>query len=171
MKMRAILPMAVLSVGLATMTLAKPQTGVQPAQPVSARLKLRPELARLRAEIELLEIEHEAKRSHLLESLKEVGKIASNSGQSALVDVAILEQLKALAMSGAEDSLAKLQKLQTPEGETSMRKEIEKGVKDEVKGTLADIDRLKRDFVKRTTELNMRRLDLAEVEKRYSAAK
>jgi hypothetical protein len=67
--------------------------------------------------------------------------------------------------------LQELEKMRTPEGAKSLRSEVEKGVKDVVKSAHADIELRKKQFLTRTTDLNIKRFELAEVEKPYNEAK
>ena len=170
MKLRGVLVIGAFGLAFATMTLALQPAAGQRATPSREKSKLRAELATLRAEVELLELEHEADRPVLSEMIKEARQFDSELGKSALVDAGLMEKMRATALSSAGDASEKLQKMQTPEGEKSARSEIEKTVNGVVQGAKADIERRKKEFLKRTTELNLKRLELADAEKRYNGA-
>jgi hypothetical protein len=149
---------AVLVAGVATLT-----RGQEKARPAADRAKLRSQVVRLRVAVELLELKHDADRAALSEALKGLRQW----------------RLRSTFDSGL-DSAAATFGFMGNEAERAMKKAAEEGkdLQGAFKGVAAtygkkmaaDIERLEEGFTKRATELNERRLELADAEKAYKAA-
>jgi len=158
MSKRSVLAIAMLAgLGMAaTITLAQPAPGDR--LPPREKRTLRAELAKLRAEVELLQLEHESDVDFLKKLMEEM----KNSEA--------MESVKGSAKSRLAEFGASLGK-----------KVDDKDLQDFDKTFAADeltakairpfFDSLKKDFVKKTAELNEKRLDLADLETRYTTAK
>lgn len=168
MKMRAMLAMVIM-VGLtaATMTWGQATT---PASGGGSGLSLekgkqRTQVARLRAEVELLQIEHDVDAEHIKETMTALKNL---DGMAALQGPA-MEQIKALRsgtkgqapVPGADSPLAALQ----PEDFGSKLDEAT------VKVTRPYLDLKKKEFLQKAAALQDKKLELAELEKQYNAAR
>jgi hypothetical protein len=108
---------------------------------------LRKKIINLRAEVELLQLEHDADRSTLLDALKAVGQAEIMSGMfqpgSTLVGAAENDNLPTLKIVTDRKALEAMQ---------------------------AYIDRKKKAFLQQAMELNEKKIGLEYIEKRYSKA-
>lgn len=175
MRIRVVITVVVLGLAVVTMTLARQQTGNAPKhnqeqrnekpQPgLGAAAALRAQVAKLRAEVELLELEHEVDRAHLLDLLKE--QRHSDSERAAKVREEV-GNLKTMAVS-----IGKLDEFQKEFGdEKTLQSQVEKEMKEQAERGRADSDRKKKAFVSQATELNEKRLALAELEKQLANVK
>jgi hypothetical protein len=173
MRIRVVLAGVVLGLAVVTLTLAQQQTSDAPrqdkrkpngtAQPgVGAVAALRTQVAQLRAEVELLELEHEADKALLFDLLKELGRVDSPAqARDELNKVTI-----ALANTGYLDEITK-----KSGDEKAMRSRLEKDLKDLVETHRADSNRMKKAFVLQATELNEKKFALAELEKQLANVK
>jgi homoserine dehydrogenase len=160
MRMRIISVAVVLGLGIVGSTLAR-QIGEQPKAQASERAKLRAQVVKLRVDIELLEFEHDAARAEILEITKSIRALESEGVQ---------EQMKQLAFSQltlTADSET-LKNMSGKENEKKMEDAFKSTFKDEVVNTKVSRDRNRNDYAKQAAELAEKRLELAEIEKRYS---
>ncbi len=168
MKKRAIAGAIVLGLGIVTLALAQQGTGLGSSRPASAgdpmpgshykprddRPELHARVARLRAEVEVLQLEHDLKKELLSIGLKERAEGLESKGS--------LQVARDYMRIGAE-LVGK-----GSEFESAMQErgdEIWKAVA-KAAGTpsAAEIDHLKQDFLRLTTELNRKKIDLVELE-------
>jgi hypothetical protein len=165
MRKRIISAAVVLGLGMVGIALAQ-QAGQQPKDHVSEREKLRAQVAKLRAEVELLDLEHQADKAVVVSVLKEERDSESESGR---VDKA-REAVSEATMMAA--SLGKLEEFKKEFGdEKAMQASAEKELKEKAESNRAEGQLKKQVFVRRATELAEKRLELAEVEKQYNEAK
>ncbi len=177
MRMRIISAVAVLGLGIVGISLAQP--------PGEGRgnegAKLRSQVARLRAEVELLELEHAVDIDivkKLMTDVKNLDMMTASKG-------AIKEQLEALAKGPMKERVeaAKRQMEKFKEEGLSLPRFLTGGIVDQdleeqlgldeatAKVSRPILQRLEKEFVQKTAELNEKRLELAEVEKRYNETK
>jgi hypothetical protein len=171
--MRQLVPALVLGTVLVTVALARQQL-VDPAKHNQARSVepardqhdtasgLRAQVAELRAEVELMELEHEADKAVLLETLKEDRRLESDDYREGKVD----QTIKKIAEFGGLGELM---------GKTGDYKAAVRTVDDEFKKAIdkdrGRIRRWKQAFVNQAINLNEKKLALAELEKDLLKAK
>jgi hypothetical protein len=165
MRKRIIPAAVVLGLGIVGIALAQ-QAGQQPENREDVRAKQRAQVARLRAEVELLELEHEADRAALSDELqneRKAERIADDDGKVREI---------ASEMRLAASSVGKLKDFEKEVGDG---KTAEAKVQEELRQAVATArsknGRRKREFVLRTAELNEKRLELADAEKRFTEVK
>jgi hypothetical protein len=182
MRMRIITAAVVVGLGLVGITLAQ-ESGKPTKLQTSDKANLRAQVAKLRAEIELLQLEHEVDRDSLKElmvDLKridtlEAGKGAMKAEMEAFLKGPMKEQVEALKKQ-MESLKTTLNKAEMPAAAAALpdfEKEINNMLgDDEAAARVARpvVERLKKEFIQKATRLNEKRLELAEVEKRYNEA-
>jgi hypothetical protein len=173
MKRRVIAGAIILGLGAVTFALAQqmsqqPKAGgshYKPRDPAATgfpadRGELHRRVARLRAEIEVLQLEHDLMKERLTPFLKETAD-APDAGRSRQVARDWMRIGAELVGKG-------------PEFESAMQEkgdEIWKAVaKAAGNPSPAEIDQLKQDFLRITTELNRRKIDLVELEVHLDAS-
>jgi hypothetical protein len=174
MKKRVIAGAIILGLGVVTLALAQQGTGPASSWPASAGDPMpgshykprddRPEfyarVARLRAEVELLQLEHDLKKELLSTGLKERAEGLESKG-SLQVARDYMRIGAELVGKGSEFEVAMQEK-----GD-----EIWKAVAKAARTpSTAEIDQLKQDFLRITTELNRRKIDLVELEVHLDAS-
>jgi hypothetical protein len=171
MRKRVMTAAVVLGLAVAGITLAQ-QTSHPPKDGASEAKKLRERVVKLRVEIDLLELDHEALRAELFQIVKEIHELESDGSQ---------EQLKSLAraglmLGGGAEAIAKVLGTDGVDGAT---KKVQDAVdtaaketfKEEVAKTRASRDRKRSDYARQAAQLAEKRLDLVEAERRYEAAR
>jgi hypothetical protein len=162
-------------------TLAQ-QSGEQARRQAVDRTKLRAESAKLRAEVEVLQLEHDADADilkKLMVDLKNLDGIEAAKGPfkeqvEALLKGPLKEQAEAL--KGQIEALKAAMNGQMPAGLGGLpgpQKELEKEFllnEELAKLGRPILERLKKEFIQKAAELHEKRLELADVEKRYNAA-
>jgi hypothetical protein len=188
-----------LTCGLAAvLALAAPTARAQPpggGEEKSARQKLRDRLIDLRAEVEVLQLEHDADRADLRASLKTVRKLQREGVEGLNKDVVkaikeTVEMFQTARNIASDDDLARLlkrleQQAKAQNGVSALDRYIrEKGLKNVdpnevgrlmVEGELAvrvekglkEVDRKKARFAETTRQLQAKKLDLEDAEQRY----
>jgi hypothetical protein len=120
----------------------------------------------LRSEIELLEVEHEAERMYLIDSIKKLRSDDSPASRDAKQREALgqLQQLTAMAAINANpEGLAEFKKKFGDDG--AVKAAFAKEFNDELEQARLEIARTKRRFVAQSLELNIKRMQLADLEK------
>jgi len=176
MRIRVVVAVFALSLAVAAVALARQQTGTPAKQNQEERDSkaqagpqaapaLRSRVAKLRAEVELLEIEHEVDRTLLFEALKSQGL-----NPAAKLTAEGMEQVTQLTMIAAR--MGKLAELKEKFGDDkAIQSQIEKEARELAESDRIANERKKKAFVSQTTELNERRLALAELEKQLVNAR
>ena len=185
---------------LAALTLILRATPAQEApkpRPRPADSKaLRDRVIRLRAEVDLLQVEHDAVRDALRKALTEWGEVgradkAEGEVRSALLQVqeAFRQHSEFLPNAGAD--LDKFLKETPPDPKISVKdledlkvavkggrgseeavgRLVRAGVKEIEDKQLAALDRKRKEFIERARALNEKKLDLGEAEKQYNEAR
>lgn len=164
MRMLSAAAVTAVGLGLVGITLAQPSGGQTRDQ--DDKVTLRGQVARLRAEVELLQTEHDVDRDLLKKLMHDVKNL------EGLASVKASEELKSMPAQAPPEVLQGL-----PFGE-AVAKRLQEDAKAEdavmdatAKLTRTLLDRLKKEFVKKTVDLNEKRLELAEVEKAYNKAR
>lgn len=189
--MRIISAAFVLGLGIVGITLAQ-QTGERPKDQAGEKGKLRAQVVKLRLEIELLELDHDAERDNFLACLKRVKQTEFlGNGQPGPAGTLGLGMLGMRAFVGeaelgirafmgdpeagrAIEELAKEMARADEKGEdagAAERNMVERALEKQDDGVRVYLDRKKKDYARQAAELAEKRLDLAEVEKRYNEAK
>ncbi len=186
--------------GLGALTIGRAQQAEPKVEKdVSGKQALRERLITLRTEVEILQIEHDADRADLIESvtnlrtyLRRIPSDDERFGRAKLLkemadeyreksDEEKRSWLRMFSrMASSQPELAKknlgltaldeesLAKLLTPEGlEKAMKKEKAEDAADETR-LRQTIDQKRKNFAHQTRELNEKKLDLEDLEKRYS---
>jgi hypothetical protein len=178
MRMRIIAAVTVVGLGIVGITLAQ-QSGEDSRKDKS---KLRAQLARLRAEVEVLQVEHDADSDILKKLMTDVRNVDCIEA----VKGPIKEQMEAL-LKGPMKEQTEILKGQiealkapintqlpgVPGASIPLQEELNKMFTvDEAMAKVGRplLARLKKEFVQNATEMNEKRLELAEVEKRYNQA-
>jgi hypothetical protein len=172
MRTRIAMAAFLLALGFASITAARQGAdGARPQVPADSKAALRPKLARLRAEVELLQIEHEVEVAILKDLIKdlkglEMLKNAENSREGAILVGELRKQGEGLqpVFPALPAGFAEQFKKQA-EG-----REKAKALVDEATLRFARIayDDLKKGFIERSTALNERQLELLDLEQRMS---
>jgi hypothetical protein len=161
MRMRIILVAFVLAFGIVGITAAQ-QPGDQSNRQNGDRAKLRAQVVKLRVEIDLLELDHDADKSDLLELIKGI-RMSESMSPEALQEAAV-------AGLFLRDQNA-VGKLLEKEDEKGMQRLLDESVKKTAVEMKALRDRKRKDYAKQAAELAEKRLELEELEKRYNQAK
>jgi len=119
---------------------------------------------KLRVDIELLELEHDAARADILEITKSMRELESEGGQEAQEQAKQLAKLE-LSFTGDREAL---KMFSDKENEKKIQDFLNTKLKDEIIKTKASRDRKRNDYAKQAAALAEKRLELAEVEKRYN---
>jgi hypothetical protein len=158
---------ALAGLGALTMTMA------QPAATESApdRAKLRSQVARHSAEVELLQLEHDADAQLLKQLIVDMRKFdgleaakGPMKGQMKTLTDTLKGQLPGVGAELPRPGLAG----------SDVDQELDKAFAvDEAVAKVARpfLDRMRKDFLEKAVQLNEKRLELAELEKRYNAVK
>ena len=173
MRMRIASGVAVLvALGVATLTMARPQgeppKGQEQANP---KVQLQARVARLRAEVELLQLEHEGDVAVLKDMIN--GLWASEASASMeKIGAPMLEELRKSAGGGADNLNLPFAKefLARFNPEEEARKQ---GVVDKATAKLLRkmYDQAKEDFLSKTAALNEKKLELEDLEHRWNAVR
>jgi hypothetical protein len=195
MRKRIISAAVVLGLGFMGVTLAQ-QTGQRPQGDEGERPKLRARVVKLRVEIELLELGHATDREYLLDLMRTAKKtdiipvVLSKLGMAdvqesmtvprTMEEWTALERRALLGDQKAHETFVKLYdagERANQKGEDA-GKAMEAAAKElsitRAKGgdALHDhLDRKRQDFARQASRLAEKRLELAEIEKRYNEAK
>jgi hypothetical protein len=180
MTMRIISTAVVLGLSIAGITLAQ-QTGQQPKD----QAKLRAQVVKLRVDIELLELEHDADRAHLKEMMKGMREYESKSPEEVRRGVEMYtnlfsgedirrreareEALKKKLDNARPEDFNRVFEEVSREREEGRRRDIDETIKKRTDDAKALIDRKRKEFARQAAELADKRLELAEVERRYNA--
>jgi hypothetical protein len=191
MRVRLISVAIVLGLGIAGITLAQ-QPGEQPKQGARDRAKLRAQVVKLRAEIELLQLEHDADREYLRELLRSekqtemIPIVMSMTGTADVpgsakapgsVSVPKTDkewaELETKGMLGDQRAAELFRKLFLAGEEANKKGEDAQKAMEAVAKALSSkgdvlqnyIDRKRKDFVKQAAELAEKQLSLAEAER------
>ena len=163
MRTRIIAAVVVLGLGIVGITLAQ-QPGAQPKPQAADKAALRAQVVKLRVEIELLQLNHDADRDNLLSWMK--GERMGPGGMAGMA----LETM--LGMMGNAEATKTIE-----EGEKLIAKAKEKGEDEEAltRRVLAEavkkqIDPMKKNYAKQAAEMAEKRLQLDAVEKQYLKA-
>jgi hypothetical protein len=163
MRTRFIAAVVVLGLGLVGITLAQ-QPGAQPKPRAADKAALHDEVVKLRVEIELLQLEHDADRESLLAWMKgeRIGTVgmAGFAIETMLSTMGNAEATK--AMEEGEKLIAKA-KEKGEDGEAIGRRVLSEAVKKQ-------IDPMRKNYAKQAAELAEKRLQLDAVERQYLKA-
>ena len=168
MRMRIVSATAVTMVALGLVGITMAQPSGEQSRDQGDRVALRGQVARLRAEVELLQTEHDVDRDLLKKLMTDVKNMEGLASLKASAE----PQLKSMPGQSPPEVLQGM-----PFGE-AIAKRLQEDAKAE--DALMDVtarlsrtllDRLKKEFVKKAAELDEKRLELAEVEKAYNRAR
>jgi hypothetical protein len=163
MSTRIIAAVVVLGLGIVGVTLAQ-QPGVQPMPQAPDKAALRAQVVKLRVEIELLQLDHDADRDNLLNWMK--GERWRPEGMAGLALETMLEMVGNAEATKTMEEGAKLIAKAKEKGEDAellTRRVLAEAVKKQ-------IDPMKKNFAKQAAELADKRLQLDAVEKQYLKA-
>jgi hypothetical protein len=163
MRTRIISTTVVLALGLLGVTVA--QQGDR-EEPRTEREEQRSQVAKLRAEVELLELEHKVNAGILTKLMTDI----RNWDSMEAVKGPMQEQLKALKQRVPAPPTVFPQLFP---GNAGGEVVDQQSLVDEaaIKVARPVLNRMRKDFLQEATQLNEKRLRLAEAEKRYNAAK
>lgn len=150
MRMRIISVVVVLGLGVVGITRAQ-----QPGERDKAKLSA--QVVKLRVEIELLELDHDADRAHLLDMMKGIRKYEASSPEQ-------VRQAVAASM------YFRMPLEESREGQEGRTPDVDETIKKEVEAARAFVNRKRKDYAKQATELAEKRLKLEEAEKQYRKA-
>jgi hypothetical protein len=174
MRKGIVVAVSVLSLIVATATLARQQVNGSPGGSRQVRggvtdagvrslAALRSEVAKRRADVELMELEHEIDKNVLAESLKREKEFESEDQRSTKAAAAVTEATMLAA------SFGKLGDFKKEFGDdAALQRQAEANLKEHADSIRGANDRKKKEFAKRTAELNERRLELADLEKQLA---
>jgi hypothetical protein len=174
MKKQIITAAVILGLGGVTIALAQQGTGTSEPRPTQAvpppekacdgvetdQGRLHARVAKLRAEVELLQLEHDAKKTALSQRVNDTEK-----AQSLLTGELARAKVESSLMRKGAESVGKAdefdQKAQTDRAE--LEKELEQAVV-EAGGHPPDLKRAKEEFLRLTIELNAKKIELVQLE-------
>jgi hypothetical protein len=149
-----------LGLGIAGITLAQ-QPGAEPKPQAADKAALRAQVVKLRVEIELLQLDHDADRESILGWMK-----GERMGPGGLAGMAIETMLGMMGNAEATKTIE--------EGEKLVAKAKDRGEDEEAVGrrVLAEavkkqLEPMKKNYAKQAAELAEKRLELDAVEKQY----
>lgn len=143
----------------------------------AGRKALRERVIALRVEVELLQIDHDADRAGLLDLMKGQRKgDPIGLGQNGLEGLAMMEFDAILGDEESLDSMKEVTEALQKEdagmdGLKSAQKALKKFARKRAESLQVRIDRAKKDFARQAAALEGKKLDLADLEARYAAAK
>jgi hypothetical protein len=139
------------------------------------RKDLRARLSRLRAEVELLQLRHEAARAQLLGVLKRMEQLdfAEKTGSFTTVGMVLLQYQTLTGdspkeMESVERSIGMAQALADGDDRKKLDDEAKKDIKRIGEGLRIAVETKSKEFTKLSIERNERTLELAEAEKKYN---
>jgi hypothetical protein len=162
MRMRVISVAVVLGLGIVGIALAQ-QAGQQPKEQTKERMRLRDQVVKLRVEIELLELDHDAAKAEFLEIKKDIRELESEGAQKQLGEMALAQMM----LTGGDQALGTLAK-KGAKGEKEIQDLVESTLKEQIVKAKAERDSKRKDYASQAAILAEKRLELAEVEKRYN---
>jgi hypothetical protein len=183
MRIRILLALVALILSVATVTLARQQPGPQQGGRRPSKPEPRAELIELRAALELLELEHEAEKAHLLSRIQSMLEFEAMSPtqqvQAAYADTEFQERdyARERALSKkieAVNTVEELEKVQTQihrERVEAQKRDREATTETMRRTAKAYLDRKKADYLRNARTISDKRLELAASEKRYSDAR
>ena len=163
MRTRIIAAVVVLGLGIVGITLAQ-QPGAQPKPLAADKAALRAEVVKLRVDIELLQLDHDADRDNLLNWMK--GERWRPEGMAGMAIETMLEMMgNAEATKTMEEGAKLIAKAREngEDGDAVTRRVLAEAVKKQ-------IDPMKKSYAKQAAELAEKRLQLDAVEKQYQRA-
>ena len=175
MRMRIASGVAVLvALGFATLTMARPQgeppKGQEQANP---KVQLQARVARLRAEVELLQLEHEGDVAVLKDMIN--GLWASEASASMeKIGAPMLEDLrKSVGENAGNDPLAIMKERLARAGFNPEEDAKKQALVDRASAKLLRkmYDQAKGDFLSKTAALNEKKLELEDLEHRWNAVR
>jgi hypothetical protein len=167
----------IVCMGIVTMTLGQGQSRKEASEPaaatLTARAKLLAQVAELRAELEVLQVEHEVDRELLRATLKDQRNMEILEANQGNMDEMVVRAKKKFA-GEADSSFIPLSGTQRKELEKVRAEDdkkelaVQKAMAEFVRPIAA---RMKKEFQDKTTELNRKSLELAELERRLKEAR
>jgi hypothetical protein len=173
MRKRIIAAAVVMGLGMMGLALAQ-QGSQQPKDQASEKAKLRTQVVKLRLEIELLQLDHDAARDILIACLKQVNQPEGlRSGQPGPMVTMDFNMLGMAALMGNAEAQKKAERA-VEKGEdawAALQKAMEEAEKEQTDRIRAYIGSKRKEFAKQAAELADKRLELADLEKRYNESK
>ncbi len=185
--MRITLALVVLSVSIATFTWARQQPADQRGSNRPVKPESSTQLIELRAALELLELEHEAEKAHLLGRMQRMleldsmspTQLAESSELATFFDDAARERdsardeekQKKLGAIKTDEDYNKVSERIYREYAEARQRDLEETIKGKVNTAKAYLDRKKADYLRTARTIAEKRLELASAEKRYSDAR
>jgi hypothetical protein len=198
MRIRIISSVVILGLGIAGVTLAQ-QEGERSKPQAGGKAKLRARMVALRADVELLQLDHEADKALLLEATKGMRKLEDASpaqlrlmaessdyfdpeprnkreaAQQKVLNKKLLEAVRPQDPDGGPPSISndEWQKLvdQAEQEKQELReRELDEAAKRMIDDARARLSAKRKSFVKQATDLAEMRLDLKALEKQYREA-
>jgi hypothetical protein len=200
MRMRPIAAAVVLGLGIVGIALAQ-QANQQPGQPAATRAKLRSRIVKLRAELDLLQLEHDTDRADLLDDMRTQRQKDNLLTLDSLETLATAREPMKMPKSEADwEAIGKrvesgdqdaMQLLAVYERAASVLQASGKVLKEEEtlkaaeaaakeflekKAKLGEslrsrVDRNKQDYARQAASLAEKRLDLEDLERQYHGAR
>ena len=167
MRIKITMAAALLALGFATITAARQGAEVaRPQAPADSKAALRPRLARLRAEVELMQLEHEgdvAVMKDLIKGLKFSEAMGAAGDQAPLIEelrkqAEVLQPPKFVLPGGIDIN-------QAVENQGKAQALVDQA---SVKMARAIYEASKKGFIERTAALNEKQLELLDLEQRMS---
>jgi hypothetical protein len=147
----------------------------------------RAQVIELRAALEVLELEHEAEKSLLLDRMKSnlsieamsSKQLADSSQMSLYLDVEFQERTEArererqkrISALGTQAEHAEKSPQINLEYDEANKRDMDETIKRAMRAAKDDLSRRKRQYLRHAKEIADKRLELAEVEKRHNSAK
>jgi hypothetical protein len=168
--------LALLAVGAATLSRAQ----VEAKSPAADKVKLRSQVAALRAEVELLELEHEVEVDRLKKLMTDVRNLEDMEAADEFMKQKLPDLRAKLGKNDHGEALKEIVKQSMPNLQVNL------GESDQVEADIGKpfdldsmtrelarpyLDRLKKQFLRRTAELAEKRLELAEAERSYGVSR
>jgi hypothetical protein len=187
MRFPVVLGIAVLSGAVTTFTWARQQSGDQRGSHRPVKPESRAQLIELRAALDLLELEHDAEKAHLLGRMQSMLELEAMSPTQLVeaTEIAMSVDSEAQEREWEREKARnkKIEALKTVEEfekaspqinrerEEARKRDVDDTIKKKVSSAKAYLDRRKAEYLRYARELAEKRLELAAAEKRYSDAR
>ncbi len=139
------------------------QGGQESKDRASEGKRLRDHVVKLRVEIELLELGHDAARADLLEITKSIREMESEGGQEQMEEAA----LATMMLTQDTEAFRQLAK-KGEQGAKELKDDLNAAFRQVSVKTKAEQARKRKDYANQATVLAEKRLELADLEKRYN---
>ena len=183
MRIRVVRAIGVLILVSATVTLARQQSGVQRGGQPAEKANLRSRVIKINADLDLLQLEHEADKAHMLGVMKALRDFEAMSEkqlieatnlsmffhiQDGAREVAREEALRKKLEAARPGELDRVSQEIDREREEGKKQDIKNTINSQVNAAKAYIESRKKEYLRRAADIADKRIELAEAEKQFN---